>query len=360
MKFLGFGKSKNKKQSEQSDDIPQKVIYKNENSSGNLLSTLGKFIPVLLFGFVFLSIKGGSLDKEQIIIKSYNYNNKVIETKSIYDNEKDKSFLSIFKKKETRLIDKNRKFVAMIDFNSKNGSGEFERFSSKVDHIVSNKEKFKEVVIKIYSTGGSVIDYGSAMSQIKRLKNAGLKVTSVVDEVAASGGYLMAVVSDKIYANEFAFVGSIGVVASVPNVKKLLDNYGVSFEEYTAGESKRTITPFKEPTTEDVQKMNESLVKVHDQFKKIVSDNRKVDVSKVFNGDIFYGDEALSLGLVDDFKSSGDLLFEIIDSGDEVYHIIATGNKRVENNIMKVSFIDRTINTAFDKILLEINKDFFF
>lgn len=348
------GKNKEEKPKE------TRYVEKSEGSFGKIMGGLAKVVPVIVVAFILISLRTGTMDKEQITVKSYNYNDKLLSGKIFYEDEKPSGIRGLFNKKEVRAINKDDKFIALLDFNSRNATGEFDRFSSKVDHIVANKKLFSEVIVKIYSTGGSVIDYGSAMSQIKRLKNAGIKVTSTVDEVAASGGYLMAVVSDKIYANEFAFVGSIGVVASVPNVKKLLDKYGVSFDEYTAGESKRTITPFKDPTADDIDKMNESLLKVHNQFKKVVSDNRVVDASKVFNGDIFYGDEAIELGLIDEFKSTGDLIFDRINSGYEVYHIIANGNKKTEDNVMKVGFVDSTINTIMDRIMLETNKGFFF
>lgn len=321
--------------------------------AGSIMGTASKFIVPIFMVFFIFNISKNTSDKNNIVVKSESYKSFIINNgKSDYNLDN----MGI----KTDVKSKGEKSIALIDFNSRNINGEFDRFSSKIDHIIVNKNAFNGVIIRIYSTGGSVIDYGSAMSQIKRLKNAGLKVTATIDEVAASGGYLMAVVADEIYANDFAFVGSIGVVANIPNLKKLLDKYGIEYNEYTAGESKRTVTPFKDPTEEDVSKLNESLVKVHDQFKKIVTESRSVDVNKVFNGDIFYGDEAINLGLIDGIKSSGDLIFENINNGTEIYHITATGTKKVQDNVVKVTYSQGLINTAIDRILYEINKDFYF
>ena len=165
--------------------------------------------------------------------------------------------------------------------------------------------------------GGVVHEHGLAASQLARLREKGIPLTVAVDKVAASGGYLMACVADRILAAPFAILGSIGVLAQIPNFNRLLDNKGVDFEMITAGKYKRTVTMFGKNTDEDRAKMQEELDDVHDLFKGAVARYRPdLDLDKVATGEHWYGTRALELGLADALKTSDELLAELAEDHD--------------------------------------------
>ena len=110
------------------------------------------------------------------------------------------------------------------------------------------------------------IAYGLAASQMQRIRDKKLKLTVCVDKVAASGGYMMAVVADKIIAAPFAVLGSIGVLAQVPNFHRLLKKHDVDFEMLTAGKYKRTLTMFGENTDKGREKFQEDIEDTHVLF----------------------------------------------------------------------------------------------
>jgi serine protease SohB len=160
--------------------------------------------------------------------------------------------------------------------------------------------------------GGVVHEHGLAASQLVRIRDKNINLVVMVDKVAASGGYLMACVANKIYAAPFAILGSIGVIAQLPNFNRLLDSYGVDFEQVTAGQYKRNVTMFGKNTDEDRSKLKDQLEEVHDLFKSSVSDYRpNMDLEKVATGEHWYGKKALELGLADEIKTSDELLIEM-------------------------------------------------
>jgi serine protease SohB len=162
-----------------------------------------------------------------------------------------------------------------------------------------------EVVVCLESPGGLVHGYGLAASQLRRVREAGIPLTVAVDKVAASGGYMMACVADKIIAAPFAVLGSIGVLAQLPNFHRLLKKHDIDFELFTAGEYKRTLTMFGENTDKGREKFVEELEETHGLFKSFVSDNRpSVDISKVATGEVWYGQQAIDVGLVDELSTS--------------------------------------------------------
>jgi serine protease SohB len=162
-----------------------------------------------------------------------------------------------------------------------------------------------EVVLRLKSPGGLVTGYGHAASQLARIREAGLRLTVSVDEVAASGGYLMAAMADHIIAAPFAIVGSIGVVAQVPNVHRLLKRHDVDVELHTAGRFKRTLTVLGENTEEGRAKFREDIARTFERFKEALARHRpKLDLARVATGETWYGSEAVALGLVDAIETS--------------------------------------------------------
>jgi serine protease SohB len=154
-----------------------------------------------------------------------------------------------------------------------------------------------------------VHEHGLAASQLARIRDRGIELAVCVDKVAASGGYLMACVASKIYAAPFAILGSIGVLAQIPNFNRMLDSHGVEFEQVTAGKYKRTVTMFGENTDEDRAKLKEELEDVHELFKSAVSRYRpQLDLEKVATGEHWYGTRALALGLADEIRTSDEVI----------------------------------------------------
>ncbi|MDH3430732.1 MAG: protease SohB [Gammaproteobacteria bacterium] len=194
-----------------------------------------------------------------------------------------------------------------------------------------------EVIVCLENHGGVVHEHGLAASQLARIREREIPLSVCVDKVAASGGYLMACVASKIYVAPFAILGSIGVLAQIPNFNRLLDSHGVDVEQITAGKYKRTVTMFGENTDEDRAKLKEELEDVHALFKAAVSKYRPaLDLDKVATGEHWYGTTALELGLADEIKTSDELLTELVVDRDLYqlsYRIKQPLQKRLMANI---------------------------
>ena len=194
-----------------------------------------------------------------------------------------------------------------------------------------------EVIVRLENHGGVVHEHGLAASQLARIRDRDIRLSICVDKVAASGGYLMACVASRIYVAPFAILGSIGVLAQIPNFNRLLDSHGVDFEQITAGKYKRTVTMFGENTDEDRAKLKEELEEVHGLFKSAVSTYRPdLDLDKVATGEHWYGSRALELGLADEIKTSDELLTELAADRElfrVAYHIKQPLQKRLMASI---------------------------
>ena len=194
-----------------------------------------------------------------------------------------------------------------------------------------------EVIVRLENHGGVVHEHGLAASQLARIRERDISLTVCVDKVAASGGYLMACVASKIYAAPFAILGSIGVLAQIPNFNRMLDKHGVDFEQVTAGKYKRTVTMFGENTDEDRAKLKEELEEVHGLFKAAISAYRPdLDLDKVATGEHWYGSRALELGLADEIKTSDEFLTELAADRElfrVAYHIKQPLQKRLMASI---------------------------
>ena len=194
-----------------------------------------------------------------------------------------------------------------------------------------------EVIVRLENHGGVVHEHGLAASQLARIRDRDIRLSVCVDKVAASGGYLMACVASKIYAAPFAILGSIGVLAQIPNFNRLLNSHGVDFEQITAGKYKRTVTMFGENTDEDRAKLKEELEEVHGLFKSAVSTYRPdLDLDKVATGEHWYGSRAVELGLADEIKTSDELLTELAADRElfrVAYHIKQPLQKRLMASI---------------------------
>ena len=212
-----------------------------------------------------------------------------------------------------------RAFVVIFEGDVKASS--LENLRLEITAILTLANEADEVVVCIESPGGMVHSYGLAASQLERIKARGIPLTVAVDKVAASGGYLMACVADKIIAAPFALLGSIGVVAQIPNVHKLLKKNDVDVELLTAGKYKRTLSIFGENTDEGRQKFLEEIEDVHLLFQEFVTNNRpNLDIKKVATGEAWYGKRALNLNLVDQLLTSDEYIVDLC-SDRSVYQV---------------------------------------
>jgi serine protease SohB len=212
--------------------------------------------------------------------------------------------------------------VYVIRFRGGDEAEEVSHLREEITAILSVAEAGDEVVVSLESPGGVVHGYGHAASQLQRLKDAGLRLTATVDEVAASGGYMMACVADDIVAAPFAIVGSIGVVAEIPNFHRLLQKNDIDVEQHTAGEYKRTLTLLGRNTEKGRRKFMEELEEAHDLFKQWVKEHREhIDIDKVATGEYWYGRQAKALGLVDRLGTTDDVLFNFVRQERKVFEI---------------------------------------
>jgi serine protease SohB len=201
--------------------------------------------------------------------------------------------------------------VFVVDFRPKLRAREVQALRKEVDVITRVATPRDEVVVRIDSPGGTVTGYGQAASQLLRVHDLGIPLTICVDEVAASGGYMCAAVADKIIAAPFAYIGSIGVVAGIPNFVGLMNKIGVRYFELTAGENKRTLTPFSEPTPQKEAIEQERLEAIHKAFKELIKKRRpNLDMDKVADGNYWLAVDAKELGLVDVIQTSDEYLVQ--------------------------------------------------
>lgn len=216
------------------------------------------------------------------------------------------------KKAEKSLEKETDKKLYVIDFKGSIDANEVDQLREEVTAILTIARPDKDqVLIRLESGGGVVHGYGLAASQLQRIKNAKIELTICVDKVAASGGYMMACVADKLVAAPFSIIGSIGVIAQIPNFNKILKKNDVDFEQITAGEFKRTLTLFGENTDQARDKFREEIQQTHELFKTFVSHERpNLNISEVATGEHWFATQAFDKGLVDKIATSDDILLE--------------------------------------------------
>jgi len=219
------------------------------------------------------------------------------------------------KSDDSTVNDKKRVYV--LDFDGDTRASAVESLRKEITAVLSMARPEDEVVLRLESPGGMVHSYGLASSQLERIKNKGVPLTICVDKVAASGGYMMACIADQIVAAPFAILGSIGVIAQLPNIHRLLKKNDIDFEMFTAGEYKRTVTMMGENTEKGREKFKEELEDTHILFKEFVGSQRsKVDIDKVATGEHWYGIRAKELDLVDMLQTSDEYLVDACGEAD--------------------------------------------
>lgn len=221
----------------------------------------------------------------------------------------------------------------VIKFQGDVEASEVDNLRECVNAVLTTATEQDEVLVVVDSHGGYVHSYGLAASQLARIRSQHIPLTIAIDTIAASGGYLMAVVANKIIAAPFAIVGSIGVIAELPNFHRLLKKNDVDYETYTAGKYKRTVTVFGENTPEARSKFQEELTDVHRLFQQHIADYRKVNLGKVATGEHWHAKDAIKLGLVDEIQTSDDFMFQ--------YHRDDKGKMYRVEYVIKESLADR-------------------
>lgn len=274
------------------------------------------FLLALLITFLAIATKNKDKQKGHLAIKNMNKKfsdvtqellSEILPKKLFKKSQKQ---LKLEEKQKARAEEKS-KSVYVIDFNGDIKASGVTALREEITAILNIATSDDEVVVRLESPGGTVNGYGLAAAQLARVRQRNIPLTVCVDKMAASGGYMMACVANRILAAPFAIIGSIGVVIQLPNFHRLLKEKNVDFELHTAGEFKRTITLFGENTEEGRKKLQEEIDIIHDDFKNLITDYRKdIDISKVATGEHWLGQQALNLKLIDEIKTSDDYLVD--------------------------------------------------
>lgn len=276
------------------------------------LSTVSIILVIITGSLIFIVMRAKG-DNEHLVIKNIN---EKYDTMSLMLNQQvlnKKEFKKYIKEHKKELKEKesseDRKKLFVLNFVGDIRASTVSSLREEITAILTIAEKKDEVLVILESGGGTVHGYGLGASQLKRIKDKDIKLTAAVDKVAASGGYMMACVADKIIAAPFAIIGSIGVLAQIPNFHRLLKKMDIDFEQITAGDHKRTLTLFGENTDKDREKFKEELEDTHKLFKEFVKDSREqVDIDKIATGEHWFGKRAIELNLVDELITSDDYL----------------------------------------------------
>lgn len=244
-------------------------------------------------------------------------------------------------------LKETKKRIFVLNFRGDIRASRLVALCEEITALLTIVNKDDEVLVRLESSGGVVHSYGLAASQLQRIKDANVRLVVAIDKIAASGGYLMACVADHIIAAPFAAVGSIGVLAQVPNFHRFLREKSIDFEQITAGEYKRTLTLFGENTEKGRKKVQQEVEETHTLFKSFIKEHRKViDIDRVATGEYWLASQAIHLKLVDELKTSDDylltasqqhVLFEI------QYKLKHSLGKRLSQSVSQI--YDRLVNT---------------
>jgi len=283
-------------------------------------------IIVVLIAVVGLSTKSkpesGHLDvinlSDQISDATDHIKQTILSKEAYKQIQKERKKALKVKKKDE---EQTEKCLYVIDFNGSMDAHQVEGLRREISAVIQVATEQDEVLVRLESPGGVVHGYGLAASQLKRITARDIPLTITVDKVAASGGYMMACIANKIVSAPFAIIGSIGVIAQIPNFSKVLKKNDIDFEQVTAGQYKRTLTMFGENSEQDREKFQTEIDDVHALFKDHVALNRpQLDMDVVATGETWYGEQAIKLGLVDELLTSDDYLLEA-DKNKTIYQI---------------------------------------
>jgi serine protease SohB len=313
--------------------------------------TLVIAILVVLASFAALRSKGRRKAAGQLQVSKLNDFYKGLRER-LEQTLLDKDQLKALRKSQAKSEKKQKKKpeakprVFVLDFDGDIKASATESLRHEITALLTLATPKDEVVLRLESGGGMVHSYGLASSQLARIRDAGVPLTVCIDKVAASGGYMMACIGEKIISAPFAILGSIGVVAQLPNVNRLLKKHDIDFEVLTAGEYKRTLTVFGENTEKGREKFQEDLDITHQLFKNFVSRYRpQLAIDEVATGEIWLGIAALDKQLVDELKTSDEYLAERAKKS-ELYHLHYAERKSLQERIGMAA------SSSVDRVLL--------
>lgn len=285
--------------------------------AGFLLRAVTVLVVVLAVLITLAALKGRQRSKEgELEIRSINER---------LDDMREGMQAAVLSKSELKKLARQRKLqekqdkknppdkprVFVLDFDGDIRASATSSLRQEVTAVLSLATGQDEIVVRLESGGGMVHGYGLAASQLARIRDAGIPLTVCVDKVAASGGYMMACIGNKILSAPFAVLGSIGVVAQMPNIHRLLKKNDIDVEVLTAGEYKRTLTLLGENTEQGRSKFLQDLQTTHDLFKDFVARYRpQLDMASVATGEVWLGTDALAKQLVDEIRTSDQYLVE--------------------------------------------------
>ena len=245
-----------------------------------------------------------------------------------------------------------KKRVYVLDFDGDMEASELESLRQEITAVLTMAEPADEVILRLESPGGMVHAYGLASAQLLRFRERDIPLTICVDKVAASGGYMMACVADRLIAAPFAILGSIGVLVQMPNIHRLLKKNDVDYEMVTAGEYKRTMTPFTEVTEKGRDKVKQEVEDMHVIFKQWVKENRPVvDIDQISTGETWLGLQAQPLNMIDAISTSDDCIVQACEDADvyEVsYEIRVPIGERIGSVVYKT--LDKTLMSWWQRL----------
>lgn len=288
---------------------------------------------------IVLSKKSKTPEKLEVVCLNDKYDAMASTLQDHVLAKKDKKRLARERKAEKKERkkhpeDANEKRIFVVNFHGDIRATNVASLREEITAILTLANKTDEVLVKLENTGGIVHEHGLGASQLLRLRKSGIPITVAVDKVAASGGYMMACVAQKIIAAPFAVLGSIGVLAQLPNFHELLTRQGIRFEQETAGEYKRSVTMFGENTEKDREKLREQIEETHTLFKDFVALHRpNLDMAQIATGEHWYGTRALELGLIDEISTSDDYLLEASKKL-RLYEITYSAKKSVAERLL--------------------------
>ncbi|MDG4596717.1 MAG: protease SohB [Candidatus Contendobacter sp.] len=295
-------------------------------------ATLVAAVLVMVGGIVALATRGGgeSDQRGRLDIRHLNqdYDGMALALKAATLPKKALKQARKEQKARDKQHDKTaRRRVFVLNFHGDLRAAAVASLREEVTAVLTVAQPEDEVMVRLESAGGLVHGYGLAAAQLLRIRDRRVKLTVAVDKVAASGGYLMACVADRIIAAPFAILGSIGVIAQLPNFNRLLKKHDIDYEQFMAGEYKRTVTLFGENTDKGRHKFQEEIEATHALFKDFVKTHRpRLDLDQVATGEYWYGTRALERQLADELRTSDDYLLDASASAD-LYEVTYTNKK---------------------------------
>ncbi|TFF14059.1 protease SohB [Pseudomonas sp. BCA14] len=320
--------------------------------------TLVVAILVVLISFAALRSKGRRKSAGHLQVSKLNEFYKGLRER-LESSVLDKDQLKALRKSESKTEKKTSKKkpeakprVFVLDFDGDIKASATESLRNEITALLSLATPKDEVVLRLESGGGMVHSYGLASSQLARIRQAGVPLTVCIDKVAASGGYMMACIGEKIISAPFAILGSIGVVAQLPNVNRLLKKHDIDFEVLTAGEYKRTLTVFGENTEKGREKFQEDLDITHQLFKNFVSRYRpQLAIDEVATGEVWLGVAALDKQLVDELQTSDEYLATKAKTA-EVFHLHYAERKSLQERVGLAASgsVDRVLLTWWNRL----------